>query len=143
MLDPCDAEAVYDFKRDNSKVKDRSAARRSSVLRMNTQSSIQASFVEKSGDRGQKTPSMKQNATFDNNPSFGMDMDDPSSCPGSPEFEFPDINDNDNDDDDDDGDPWKPLNPHEAGNLRIRPFKRCMSILFSNPDDLSAVYLLI
>lgn len=26
--------------------------------------------------------------------------------------------------DDDDEDPWKPLNPHEPGNLKIRPFKK-------------------
>ncbi|KAL4556618.1 hypothetical protein LXL04_039276 [Taraxacum kok-saghyz] len=27
------------------------------------------------------------------------------------------------DDDDDDEDPWKPLNPHEMGNLKVKPFK--------------------
>ncbi|XP_057806042.1 condensin-2 complex subunit H2 [Salvia miltiorrhiza] len=28
------------------------------------------------------------------------------------------------DDSDDDNDPWKPLNPHEPGNLKVKPYKR-------------------
>lgn len=34
------------------------------------------------------------------------------------------------DGDDDNDDPWKPLNPHEAGNLKVKPFRKGLKGLF-------------
>jgi condensin-2 complex subunit H2 len=41
--------------------------------------------------------------------------------------------DTDNSDADED-DPWKPLNPHEPGNLRVKPFRKgsCYPIFIIN-----------
>ncbi|KAL2322970.1 hypothetical protein Fmac_027349 [Flemingia macrophylla] len=48
---------------------------------------------------------------------YGFNMDD--GCDAS--------RDSDNSDDDSD-DPWKPLNPHEQGNLRVKPFRKVKSL---------------
>lgn len=54
------------------------------------------------------------NMFFDSNHGFGVD--DRYSEPGE------------TDDSDNDEDPWKPLNPHEPGNLIVKPFKKgCLS----------------
>ncbi|KAJ0914801.1 putative condensin II complex subunit H2, condensin-2 complex subunit H2 [Helianthus annuus] len=50
----------------------------------------------------------------DVNMDHDFDMDDGFSQPGP----F------DDDSDDDDDDPWKPLNPHEPGKLKVKPFKK-------------------
>ncbi|KAI5446428.1 condensin-2 complex subunit H2 [Lathyrus oleraceus] len=47
------------------------------------------------------------------NTDFGPNMDDGFDAP----------RDADNSDEDDE-DPWKPLNPHETGNLRVKPFRK-------------------
>lgn len=46
------------------------------------------------------------------NEECGFDMDNGFSEPG------------DDSDDGDSHDPWKPLNPHEPGNLKVKPFKK-------------------
>lgn len=43
------------------------------------------------------------------------------------------------DSDDDDDDPWKPLNPHEPGDLKVKPFKKGPSL----PPSLSLMYACI
>lgn len=52
-----------------------------------------------------------------NDCNYGFDMD--GGCDAS--------RDSDNSDDDND-DPWKPLNPHEQGNLRVKPFRKVKSL---------------
>ncbi|CAA6668713.1 unnamed protein product [Spirodela intermedia] len=139
LLDPCDAEAVHNFISDKDKVKERSVTHRASMPRMNAQSSLHFPSEEQSAVKSHKPTGMKQDVAFDqpfeSNFASGVGLDDTSSGPNAgydspendgdhqdePEFGYPDIND----DSDEDDDPWKPLNPHEAGNLRIKPFKRC------------------
>jgi condensin-2 complex subunit H2 len=67
-------------------------------------------------------PSSPASAGFDNG-NFGPNMDDGFDAPM----------DTDNSDADDD-DPWKPLNPHEPGNLRVKPFRKgsCYPIFITN-----------
>ena len=68
-------------------------------------------------------PSSPASGGFDNC-NFGIDMDDRCDAPREPDI---------SDDDDDDDDPWKPLNPHEPGNLRVKPFRKGFSILVLPP----------
>ncbi|KAJ9549408.1 hypothetical protein OSB04_021951, partial [Centaurea solstitialis] len=65
------------------------------------------------------------NANMDNE----FDMDDGFSQPG----EY------DDSDEDDDDDPWKPLNPHEQGNLKIKPFKKVKSYKRDWPNPTTKV----
>jgi condensin-2 complex subunit H2 len=67
-------------------------------------------------------PSSPASAGFDNG-NFGPNMDDGFDAPM----------DTDNSDADED-DPWKPLNPHEPGNLRVKPFRKgsCYPIFITN-----------
>lgn len=37
------------------------------------------------------------------------------------------VSDGEDDSEGDDSDPWKPLNPHEPGTLRLKPFKKGMN----------------
>lgn len=58
------------------------------------------------------------NVNMDND----FDMDDGFAYPGG-------FDDSDSDEDEDD--PWKPLNPHERGNLKVKAFKKgCLFFLF-------------
>lgn len=52
---------------------------------------------------------------------FGMDNDDAGPA---------DFGCEDNDDDNDNDDPWKPLNPHEPGNLKVKPFKKGLENIY-------------
>ncbi|KVH95130.1 Non-SMC condensin II complex, subunit H2-like protein, partial [Cynara cardunculus var. scolymus] len=63
----------------------------------------------KTNDHNIQSEAPECNVNMDNE----CDMDDGFSQPG--EFD---------DSDEDDDDPWKPLNPHEQGNLKIKPFKK-------------------
>ncbi|XP_045792419.1 condensin-2 complex subunit H2-like [Trifolium pratense] len=59
-------------------------------------------------------PSSPASAGFDNS-NFGPNMDDGFDAP---------MDADNSDADDDDDDPWIPLNPHEPGNLRVKPFRK-------------------
>ncbi|XP_078433553.1 condensin-2 complex subunit H2-like protein [Wolffia australiana] len=120
LVDPYDAETVDSLIRDKSRVKEHSVTRRSSAVKMNSQSSLHSEFFETSGGKVQKSASKKQATPCPmENMSSGQD-----AGPHSPENLEPGYPDS-NDDSDEEQDPWEPLNPHEAGNLRIKPFKRC------------------
>jgi condensin-2 complex subunit H2 len=58
-------------------------------------------------------PNSPASAGFDNG-DFGPNMDDG----------FDTQMDADNSDLEDEDDPWKPLNPHEPGNLKVKPFRK-------------------
>lgn len=60
---------------------------------------------------------------------FGPNMDDGFDTPW----------DADNSDADVEDDPWKPLNPHEPGNLRVKPFRKGSSY----PPFLSSICLTV
>lgn len=157
LLDPCDAEAVHNFISDKDKVKERSVTHKASMPRMNAQSSLHSPSEEKSAVKSHKPTGMKQGVAFDqpfeSNFASGVGLNDTSPGPSAghdspgnngdhqdePEFGYPDIND----DSDEDDDPWKPLNPHEAGNLRIKPFKRCMLTLSLIFKDVVLVHIIM
>ncbi|MQM19414.1 hypothetical protein Taro_052418 [Colocasia esculenta] len=142
LLDPCDAEAVCNFLRGKDNVKECSAAVRGSLLRSNTRSSFCSPLVGKSGGKGHKlTPGKKQdvnlNCSLENNfttdagdknaftrPHVDHDSAENDICHGNEADAGYPGNEGCTDDGDDDDDPWKPLNPHEPGNLRIKPFKK-------------------
>ena len=132
LLDPCDAEAVHDYL-DGDK-KGQNSANKGSTVRKSFQSptarsggASHKSSVRKGQDSNAKrTPvvdcSFGVNNSNDgpdppgpnmfNDRNSGFDMDDRHSEPG------------DFVDDDDDDDPWKPLNPHEPGNSKVKPFRK-------------------
>lgn len=134
LLDPCDATAVHDyldgdidgrgqnsaFKGSTGRKSFHSPTRRSggashkSSVRKNQDVNISpsplvgCSFDACNSGIGHDPPAA--NTFNDNNSEF--DMDDRHSEPGY----F--------DDSDGDEDPWKPLNPHEPGNLKLKPFRK-------------------
>lgn len=144
LLDPHDAVAVDAFLEGDEVGKRQSTARRSSTGRKSFYSP-----TRRSGGPAQKSSLRKNDgANLDSSPRadgsvkvnnfnieadasgfdnfedncHGFDMGDRYSDPGD--------TDDSNDDDDD---PWKPLNPHEPGNLKVKPFKKgiskCMFVL--------------
>ncbi|VVA37149.1 PREDICTED: condensin-2 complex subunit H2 [Prunus dulcis] len=134
LLDPCDAVAVHDYlsadgagKGQNSAYKATSTqksyqsptkrsggtARRSSLHKcqdpnVNQTPGVGCSFEAKNCNIG---PDPRASNDFDDG-AHGFDMDDRYSEP------------RDLDESDDEDDPWKPLNPHEPGNLKVKPFRK-------------------
>ncbi|CAL9082536.1 unnamed protein product [Musa acuminata var. zebrina] len=128
LLDPCDARAVYDFSRTGSSV--RSKKRRSPLK----------SPIIRSGGTAHKSSLGKNQGININEFSedcYGFGINNDTQFAGSHvDHGYPDddmhhvdepnfacSNPQDESDDDID-DPWKPLNPHEPGNLKVKPFKR-------------------
>ncbi|KAJ9154524.1 hypothetical protein P3X46_027847 [Hevea brasiliensis] len=129
LLDPCDAVAVNDFLKGH---KGRNGP--NSIYRG---SSICKSFLSPTRCLGGtacksspgKNPDANRNQTpmadcMGPNPpahdnygdgNHGFDMDDAHSEP---------MNLEDSEDDENNDDPWKPLNPHEPGNLKAKPFRK-------------------
>ncbi|XP_074586469.1 condensin-2 complex subunit H2-like [Curcuma longa] len=136
LLDPSDAEAVYVFSTTYDSgtncivVDDTGISARSKIydspFNSPTKRSGGASHGKNQGIELNKIS--ENNCTFEtNNTQFSglqgnyvhsehekCQLDEPDFGFSTPMDEF------DNDDDD----PWKPLNPHEQGNLKIKPFKR-------------------
>lgn len=141
LLDPCDAAAVHDYLIRKKVGKGQNSVLRCSSNRKSFLSPTRRSggTVKKSSLRKDQDANISQSpladCTFEANncdsgsvpPAFGnydrnhdFDMDDRCSEPG----EF--------DDSDDEDDPWKPLNPHEPGNLKVKPFRKgCLIVSFS------------
>uniref|UniRef100_A0A7N0ZZ83 Condensin-2 complex subunit H2 n=2 Tax=Kalanchoe fedtschenkoi TaxID=63787 RepID=A0A7N0ZZ83_KALFE len=138
LLDPFDAAAVDDYLKENElNIKNWSANRGSSVGPRFGKNFVSPSWQTGSGENNSnrknldynlKSPGIKGTFETDDN-----DMDPgPSTCgiPPNDDFGF-DINDNYSDPGDlsddveeEEDDVWKPLNPHEPGNLKIKPFKK-------------------
>ena len=128
LLDPCDAVAVDNYSKDDKAGKCHSksrksfqypinwsggATRKSSAgknqdANLNRYPTVDHGFEFSGGNIGPDRPSW----SVPHNNIHGFEMDDGYSEPG------------DLDDSDDEEDPWKPLNPHEPGNLRVKPFKK-------------------
>ncbi|XP_022973800.1 condensin-2 complex subunit H2-like [Cucurbita maxima] len=126
LLDPCDAEAVQDFLNGGNKFgQSHNGGCRGSSTRRGYQSPpsrrsgglMQKSSIGKTqcANNVQSTPSDSPfcDNFADENHEFDMDIG---------HSEPDDSNDSDSDSDDDD--PWKPLNPHEPGNLKVKPFRK-------------------
>ncbi|XP_021291120.1 condensin-2 complex subunit H2 [Herrania umbratica] len=135
LLDPCDAVAVDNYLKGNEAGKEEYGIYRGSSRRKSFQSPTRRSggTAHKSYLGKNKNANVNQSPRVDcdfgvndcntgpdppdddnfGNVDHGFDMDDRYSEPR-------DLHDSD----DDDSDPWKPLNPHEPGNLKVRPFKK-------------------
>jgi len=120
LLDTSDAVAVHEFlegskaataRNDASRV---TSGRKSFLSPGHTGGSARRLSAAKS-QRANSNCSPKLNSASDglDDCNYGFDMD--HGCDASRE--------SDNSDDDSD-DPWKPLNPHELGNLRVKPFRK-------------------
>ncbi|MED6227109.1 hypothetical protein PIB30_110299, partial [Stylosanthes scabra] len=133
LLDTSDAVAVDEFLKDSKasaaqNVANRGGSTRKSFLSPTRRSdgSVLKSSAAKS-QHANSNCSPKQDCHFDDNNvrpispvsggvdncGFGCNLDD--GCDA--------FRDSDNSDVDDD-DPWKPLNPHEPGNLKVKPFRK-------------------
>ncbi|KAM7257682.1 hypothetical protein ACFE04_013423 [Oxalis oulophora] len=129
LLDPCDAISINDFTKGNDRQNShRGGSARKSFLSPSKHSGGSAlkSSLRKSQDANlNKSPGDFENNYFnpgpDNPPPDNFEdkdggfMDDGVSEPN-------DLNDSEEEEEDDD--PWKPLNPHEPGNLKVKPFKK-------------------
>lgn len=142
LLDPCDAVAVDKFLKDE-KYGDRqhSSHRGSSLISKAHKSFLsparytggtaRKSSVKKGFDNlGQASPiggaSKNPNDDFEPGPSYNG-IPDHGNCG----FESDDNNSHHEvfDDSDVDGDdPWRPLNPHEPGNLKVKPFRKVKAL---------------
>ncbi|KAL2341785.1 hypothetical protein Fmac_009725 [Flemingia macrophylla] len=92
------------------------SARRLSAAKSQFANSNSSPKLNCSFDDDNARPSSPASAGLDNYNS-GFNMDD----------EYDASRDSENSDDDSD-DPWKPLNPHEQGNLRVKPFRKVKSL---------------
>ncbi|KAG6468951.1 condensin-2 complex subunit H2-like [Zingiber officinale] len=141
LLDPSDARAVYDFSRaskgdDNDIVTHTGTPARSKTARNSFNSptirslgaACKSNFGKNQGSELNKIS--ENNCAFEINndtqiPTFHIGIDnysDHDNCQvDEPNFGCSTPRDESDGDDDD---PWKPLNPHELGNLKVKPNKR-------------------
>ncbi|XP_022636105.1 condensin-2 complex subunit H2 isoform X2 [Vigna radiata var. radiata] len=132
LLDTSDAVAVHEFLEGTKAAKTRNDASRRTPGRK--------SFLSprRSGGSARRLSAAKSQCANSNcSPKLNSGFDDENVRPSFPVSDGPDdcnygfdmgqgceaSRDSDNSDDDND-DPWKPLNPHEQGNLRVKPFKK-------------------
>ncbi|EEF45573.1 conserved hypothetical protein [Ricinus communis] len=130
LLDPCDADAVNDFFNGDETGKGLNSTCKGSSPRKSFQSPSRRSGGTARKSSLGKNQDAKLNQTpvadciFGDNSSKvvpnphtcnGLDMDDDYSEPRNWEG---------SDDDNNDDDPWKPLNPHEPGTLKVKPFRK-------------------
>lgn len=150
-MDPCDAPAVSDFLQGKKSAKEDIFAGRGSSARSKSRTNVFCSPNGRSGGTGRRpTPGKVQEGnpdqTQESNPDQSQEMnanqtqehiddlnvndDHWSVHPADHDFpdnDMPHPDDADAgcvDDSDDDDDPWRPLNPHEPGNLKIRTCRK-------------------
>jgi condensin-2 complex subunit H2 len=142
LLDPCDAPAVFDFLQGKNSGKEKSVSHRGSSMPSKRQASAFTSPNGRSGgtghklnpEKGQEDPDPTQEINPDQ--SQGMNENGTQENIGDFSFRGNDWSYNDvphydgaaecpdDGDDSDEEDPWRPLDPHEPGNLKIRPYKK-------------------
>lgn len=128
LLDPCDAVAVHDYLGADGVSRGQSSA--------NRVSSTRKSFLSPTGRSGGASHKSQkfQDANVNQSPLVDSHFEvngcnigpDPPACNIFDDCTYgfdSEPRDLDESDDDDD-DPWKPLNPHEPGNLKVKPFKK-------------------
>ncbi|RLN33346.1 condensin-2 complex subunit H2 [Panicum miliaceum] len=145
LLDPCDAPAVFEFLQGKCSGKENNVAHQGSSAPSKNRPSMFTSPNGRSGGTGRKSAPGKvqedldptqespgqsnANKTEDNTNAGGNGWSDPVDHGFPGDYIPPDPDDLDHPadpvgEDSDDEDPWKPLNPHEPGNLKIRPYMR-------------------
>ncbi|CAN6892825.1 unnamed protein product [Brassica oleracea] len=138
LLDPCDAVVVNEFLGDSYAGKRRNSARRGSSARKSFHSPVGRS----GGSARRSSVGKNQGTNFNQSPVNGNGPDAQNcdqGCQSPPAFGDNDHGfdmDNDHggtmdlsDTDADEDDPWKPLNPYEPGNLKVKPFKKAVKTL--------------
>lgn len=137
LLDPSDAGAVSNFLKSNGTDQEQQPSiQRGSSMRSKHIDNVFTSPTRKSTPR-KSTVGKNQGVNLDdileNNDMFEQNNENQWSAPNfnqnySDEEQNFGVSGAGDDIDSDDDDPWKPLNPHEHGNLKIKPFKASMSI---------------
>ncbi|KAK7303764.1 hypothetical protein RJT34_14679 [Clitoria ternatea] len=135
LLDTSDAVAVNEFLKGSKAGTTQNGANRGTSAR--------TSFLSprRSGGSARRSSAVKsQHANFNCSPKPNCSFDDLNVRPSSPaadldngNFEFNmddgcDTSWNSDNSDADHDDPWKPLNPHEPGNLRVKPFRKVKAL---------------
>ncbi|GAB2266685.1 hypothetical protein Dimus_001679 [Dionaea muscipula] len=138
LLDPCDAPVVDEFLRGEKAGFVRHNAHNGTPLTSKVQKSFLSPFRH-SGGTAHKSARKKNLDDIIQPTQLGYGIEDNNCEAGPSVFDKPDdVNygfemDNDHlggadiddmDYDDEDDDPWKPLNPHEPGNLKVKPFRK-------------------
>ncbi|KAF4355639.1 hypothetical protein F8388_013056 [Cannabis sativa] len=134
LLDPCDAVSVHEYLNGDKTGRGLNSAFKGSSRRKSFLSPTKCS-----GGASHKSSVRKgQNVNANRSPLVGCsfelnnsnDVPDPP-CPsmfndGNDGFDMDDrySEPRDFDDSEEDDDPWKPLNPHELGNLKVKPFRK-------------------
>ena len=138
LLDPCDAPAVFDFLQGKHSGKENSVAHQGSSAPSKSRANVFTSPNARSAGTGRKSSAGKVLGGLDptqENPDQSSTQetipdDNHWSDPVEPSFAddvgmpHPDDIEDPVGDYSDDEDPWKPLNPHEPGNLKIRSYLR-------------------
>lgn len=132
LLDPCDAVAVDSFLKGDKDSKGLNGDYKSGSLNSKSCKSFQSPSRRSGGTAHRSHGKSNLNEPWVD---CSFAANEGKIGPEPPAFDIAENNDghtdhagldnsDDDDDDDDDDDPWKPLNPHEAGNLKVKPFKK-------------------
>ncbi|KAI3975510.1 hypothetical protein MKX01_038779 [Papaver californicum] len=140
LLDPCDVGEIQKFiKGSRAAVSHRPSSVRSKSRKTFGQT------PSRTGGTGCRKSTQKHDVNLEKSPMIGCNHDN-SVSQDPPDYSFPENDshgDDNNDyhgddyngagysvhesmpeDDNDEDDPWKPLNPHEPGTLKVKPFKK-------------------
>ncbi|XP_042517785.1 condensin-2 complex subunit H2 isoform X2 [Macadamia integrifolia] len=134
LLDPCDAVAINDFLKGDQAGKQQNISNRGSSLKSKGRKNFLSPTRQSVGAAHKSTFAQSQDLNNSQNPGVGGNAEvnfdnvwpEPPTCnafDGNNEMDGG-YSDHMDVQDDDDDDPWKPLNPHEPGNLKIKPFKK-------------------
>ncbi|XP_010278755.2 PREDICTED: condensin-2 complex subunit H2-like isoform X2 [Nelumbo nucifera] len=150
LLDPCDAVAVNDFLKGDKTCTGHNVAQRGSSLRSKTHKSFQSPTRFSGGTALKTSVGQSHDVNANQSPIVSCNFadndnnmwSDPHACSVPENNHHGDEMDggysrprNDSDDLDDD-DPWKPLNPHEPGNLKVKAFRKL--IVLKKPEKISS-----
>lgn len=129
LLNPCDAEAVDSFLKGDKDCKGVNGDYKSTLLNSNNRKSFQSPSRRSGGTAHRSHGKSSINEPWvdcsfaANDCTIGREphaFNITESNDGYPDHAGLD----DSDDSDENDDPWKPLNPHEAGSLKVKPFKK-------------------
>ncbi|GFZ21781.1 hypothetical protein Acr_29g0009430 [Actinidia rufa] len=138
LLDPCDAVAVDNYLKDDKAGKWQNGICRGSNMASKSRKSFQSPINRSGGATRKSSVGNNQDANLNRSPTVdhGFEFSGCNIGPDHPSWSVPDNNIHgfemddgysEPGDSDDEEDPWKPLNPHEPGNLRVKPFKKVKS----------------
>ncbi|PKA46722.1 Condensin-2 complex subunit H2 [Apostasia shenzhenica] len=131
LLDPCDVAGIDSFLENNAVDHVQASNQRDASLRSKTHETSFLSPNKSSNGSAKRSignDKSQNNHGSENNglnqfsePYDGQRYSGEDMCHADePYYESADVRD----DSDEDDDPWKPLNPHEPGNLKIKPFRK-------------------